>query len=76
MDIWRDKQRMKTIFLNEKKPPYMEETEYIKLSAGQISHAVNSLNYAGKEAAATVALMILNRLGLTPAQIVTLLATE
>lgn len=54
----------------------MEGTEYIKLSAGQISHAVNSLNYAGKEAAATVALMTLNRLGLTPAQIVTLLETE
>ena len=67
---------MKTIFLNGKKPPYMEGDEYIKLSAGQISHAVNSLNYAGKEAAATVALMILNHLGLTPAQIVTLLATE
>lgn len=67
---------MKTIFLNDRKPPYMEGDEYIKLSAGQIAHAVNSLNYAGKEAAATVALMILNRLGLTPAQIVTLLATE
>ena len=67
---------MKTIFLNEKKPPYMEETEYIKLSAGQISHAVNSLNYAGKEVAATVAIMVLNRLGLAPAQITALLATE
>lgn len=67
---------MKTIFLNGKKPPYMEGDEYIHLSAGQIAHAVNSLNYAGKEAAATVALMTLNRLGLTPAQIVTLLETE
>jgi len=67
---------MKTIFLNEKKPPYMEEAEYIKLSAGQISHAVNSLNYAGKEAAAVVAIMTLNALGLTPAQITALLATE
>ena len=67
---------MKTIFLNDRKPPYMEETEYIKLSAGQISHAVSSLNYAGKEAAAVVAIMMLNRLGLTPAQITALLATE
>ena len=54
----------------------MEGTEYIKLNAGQISHAVNSLNYAGKEAAAVVAIMTLNALGLTPAQITTLLATE
>ena len=67
---------MKTIFLNKKKPPYMEETEYIKLSAGQISHAVNSLNYAGKEAAAVVAIMVLNNMGLPPAQITALLATE
>ena len=67
---------MKTIFLNGKKPPYMEETEYIKLSVGQISHAVNSLNYAGKEAAAVVAIMTLNALGLTPVQITALLATE
>ena len=67
---------MKTIFLNGKKPPYMEGTEYVNLSAGQISHAVNSLNYAGKEAAAVVAIMMLNRLGLTPAQITALLATE
>ena len=67
---------MKTIFLNGKKPPYMEGDEYIKLSAGQISYAVSSLNYAGKEAAAVVAIMMLNRLGLTPAQITALLATE
>ena len=67
---------MKTIFLNGKKPPYMEGTEYIKLSAGQISYAVNSFNYAGKEAAAVVAIMTLNALGLTPAQITALLETE
>lgn len=67
---------MKTIFLNDKKPPYMEGTEYIKLSAGQIQHAVASLNYSGKEAAATVAIMTLNLLGLTPAQITALLETE
>lgn len=67
---------MKTIFLNDRKPPYIEGDEYIKLSAGQIAHAVNSLNYAGKEAAAVVAIMTLNELGLTPAQITALLATE
>lgn len=67
---------MKTIFLNGRKPPYMEGGEYIKLSAGQISHAVNSLNYTGKEAASAVAIMTLNLLGLTPAQITSLLETE
>ena len=67
---------MKTIFLNGIKPPYMEGTEYVNLSAGQISHAVNSLNYAGKEAAAVVAIMVLNNMGLPPAQITALLETE
>lgn len=51
----------------------MEGTEYLALSNGQIQHAVMSMSYSGKERAAAVAILTLNKQGLTPAQIVSLL---
>lgn len=64
---------MSSIFLNGKHPHYMEGTEYLALSNGQIQHAVMSMSYSGKERAAAVAILTLNKQGLTPAQIVSLL---
>ena len=64
---------MSSIFLNGKQPPYMEGAEYLALSNGQIQHAVMSMSYSGKERAVAVAILTLNKQGLTPAQIVSLL---
>lgn len=36
---------MSSIFLNGKHPPYMESSEYLALSNGQIQHAVMSMTY-------------------------------
>ncbi|UTY24256.1 hypothetical protein [Treponema denticola] len=64
---------MSSIFLNGKQPPYMEGSEYLALSHGQIQHAVMSMTYSGKERAAAVAILTLNKQGLSPAQIVSLI---
>lgn len=54
----------------------MAGNEYINLGTESMQHTVASLSYSGKEAVATVAIMTLKLLGLTPAQIAARLETE
>lgn len=63
---------MSSLFLNQRCPPYMESTEYIKLTKDQIRHAVLSMTIAGRTCAAAGAILLLNRQGLSPAQIIEL----
>ena len=61
---------MNSLFLNERRPPYMESTEYITLTLEQIRHAVLSMSFSGRTVAAAVAILLLNRQGLSPAEII------
>lgn len=61
---------MSSLFLNQRRPPYMESTEYIKLTLDQIRHAVLSMTVAGRTYAAATAILLLNRQGLSPAEII------
>ena len=61
---------MNSLFLNERRPPYMESTEYITLTLEQIRHAVLSMSYSGRTVAAAAAILLLNRQGLSPAEII------
>lgn len=59
-----------SLFLNERCPPYMESTEYITLTLEQIRHAVLSMSFSGRTVAAAAAILLLNRQGLSPAEII------
>ena len=64
---------MNSLFLNERRPPYMESTEHITLTLEQIRHAVLSMSFSGRTVAAAAAILLLNRQGLSPAQILDVL---
>lgn len=61
---------MNSLFLNERRPPYMESTEYITLTLEQIRHAVLSMSFSGRTVAVAAAILLLNRQGLSPAEII------
>ena len=61
---------MSSLFLNERRPPYMESKEYITLTLEQIRHAVLSMSLPGRSAAAAAAILLLNRQGFSPAEII------
>ena len=61
---------MNSLFLNERRPPYMESKEYITLTLEQIRHAVLSMSFSGGTVAAAAAILLLNRQGLSPAEII------
>lgn len=62
-----------SLFLNERCPPYMESKEYRLLTHEQIKKAILSMSLAGRSVAAAAAILLLNRQGLSPAQILDVL---
>ena len=57
------------IWLNGRKPPYMEGTESHALTADHIMHAVRSMSYEGVQLCAAGYLLLLDGMGKTPALI-------
>lgn len=58
-----------SVWLNARKPPYMDGTESHALTEDHILHAVKSMSYEGLQLCAIGYLLVMNRMGLSPADI-------
>lgn len=63
-------------WLNGRKPPYMESTEKRALNADQIKHAVTSMSYEGLQRAALAYFMVMNKIGLSPKDMVEIITAD
>ena len=57
------------VWLNGRKPPYMEAVDPVPLTKEQVAHAACCLSYEGARIAAAAFFMLANRQGLSPMDI-------
>ena len=64
-----EQEQMSAVWLNGRKPPYMESDERDSLTPDKIKHAVNSMTYEGLKLCAIGYLLCMQKMEQTPAQI-------